>query len=159
ARDAKRAGAERLADGKPDEARARIVARDEEENTEHEDELDRNEEHPDAHPGLERYGVDRKRFAAQRREGRPRVRERVNPATEPGDRRGPRDPNEAEEEDDEDAIEGELLNEPEVDDNDRADEDLEEGDEPHLRDEVRLACFVDELADIAHRLVDGSVLQ
>src|SRR6185436_11755048 len=52
-----------------------------------------------------------------------------------------------------------ALGEAEVVDDDRADEELEDGDELDLRDEVRLAGLVDELRDLAHRLVDGRALE
>ncbi len=52
--DPQRGGAERLPDRESDEARPRPIARNEEQDAEHHEELDTNERHPDAHPRLER---------------------------------------------------------------------------------------------------------
>ena len=55
--DAQRRGAERLADGEADEAGAGEVAGDEEQDAEHDEQLDADQQHADAHAGLQRDGV------------------------------------------------------------------------------------------------------
>ena len=74
-----------------------------------------------------------------------------------------RDADEAEDQDDEDlerlAFGEVVLRDAEVVDDDRADEELEDQDELDLRDEVRLAGLVDQLAHLEHRLVDRRVLE
>src|SRR5262252_8559051 len=47
--DAQRGGAQRLADGEPDEARARVVAGQGQQDAEHDHQLDADEQHADAH--------------------------------------------------------------------------------------------------------------
>ena len=47
--DAQRRRAERLADGEADEARPGVVARDEQQDAQHHEQLDADEQHPDAH--------------------------------------------------------------------------------------------------------------
>src|SRR5256885_11814901 len=111
------------------------------------------------HPRLEGDGVDREGLAAQARERRPGVGERVDTDAEPRDAVAAGDADQAEEQDDEDAEGVEVLQEAEVDNDDEADEDLEEQDELALGDQVRLAGLVDELGDLSHRLVHGKVLE
>src|SRR5213082_1877741 len=58
---AKRGRAEGFADGEADEARPRVVAGNEEQNTEHEQQLDADEQHADAHARAQRNRVERER--------------------------------------------------------------------------------------------------
>ena len=159
ARDPEGGGAQRLADGEADEAGARVVAGNEEEDAEHEKELDRDQQHPDAHARLERDGVDGIRLALQAGEGGPRVREGVDADAEPGHPVGARDADEAEQQDDDDLAGLEVQERPEVEHDDGADEDFQEQDELALGDEIRLAGLVDQLGDLEHGLVHGQVLQ
>jgi hypothetical protein len=64
---------------------AGVITRHEQQDAQHDEQLDRDERHADRHPGLERDGVAGERLAAQRREGRARVREGVDADAEPGD--------------------------------------------------------------------------
>src|SRR5207248_1129614 len=61
--------------------------------------------------------------------------------------------------DDRQAVEREALEDAEIDDHDRADEDPEETEELELRLEVGLAGLVDQLADFEHGLMDREVAQ
>src|SRR5450432_1828231 len=159
ARDAQRGGAQRLADREADEARARVITRQEEQDAQHHEQLDADEQHADAHARLERDGVAGIGLAAEAREGRARVRERVDADAEPGDAVAARDADEAEEQDDGHLERLEVAQDAEVDRDDGADEDLEQEDELALRDEVRLAGLVDELRDLEHGLVDRHAAQ
>ena len=156
--DPERRRAEGLPDREADEARPRVLPGDEEEDAQHQEELHADEQHPDAHPRLERDGVDRQRPAREAGERRPRVREGVDPHAEPRDPVAPADPDEAEEEDDQDAHGLEPEQDAEVEDDDEPDEDLEDQDELALGHEIRLARLVDQLRDLPHRRVDGQVL-
>ncbi len=89
-----------LADGEADEAGAGVVARDEEQDAEHDEQLDRDEHHADGHARLEGDGVDRVGLAAERGEGGARVGERVDADAEPRDAVRAGDADEAEEQDD-----------------------------------------------------------
>src|SRR4026209_2630886 len=68
ARDAQRRGAKRFSNGKTDEARTGVITRDEEENEQHDQQLDADQHHADAHAGTERNGVDRICLALETRE-------------------------------------------------------------------------------------------
>ena len=83
--DAEGRGAERFADGKADEAVAGVLAGDEQEDEQHDHQLDADEQHPDAHAGLERNVVAGERLAAQAGKGGAGVGEGVDADTEPGD--------------------------------------------------------------------------
>ena len=86
ARHAEHRGAERLADGEADEAGPGVLARDEEQDAEHQQQLDADEQHADAHAGLERDLVAGVRLAAEAGERRAGVGEGVDPDAEPGHR-------------------------------------------------------------------------
>ena len=70
-------------------------------------------------PALQRNRVDRERLAAQAGERGARVGERVDADAEPGDAVAAGDADQAEEQDDDDAHRLEVLEQPEVDDDDR----------------------------------------
>ena len=159
ARDPEGGRSQRLADGEADEARPGIVARDEEQDAEHQEQLDADQQHADRHPRLERDGVDGEGLAPQAGEGRARVGEGVDADAEPGDAVAAGDADQAEEQDDDDPARLEVQQETEVQDHDDPDEDLEQQDELALRDQVRLAGLVDQLGDLPHRLVHGHVLE
>ena len=159
ARDAQRRRAQRLADGKADEARAGVLAGNEQQDAQHDQQLDADEQHADAHARLERNGVDRVGLAFQAGKGRSRVRERVDADAEPGDAVAAGNADEAEEQDDGDPERPEVQQRAEVERDDRADEQLEQQDELALRDQVRLARLVDQLGHFEHRRVHGQVLE
>ena len=150
--------AEGLPDREADEARPGVLAGDEQEDAQHQEELHADEEHPDAHPGLERDRVDRQRPPREAGERRPRVREGVDPHAEPGDAVAPADADEAEQENDHDPHGLEPEEDAEVEDDDEPDEDLEDQDELALRHQIRLARLVDQLRDLPHGRVHGQVL-
>ena len=144
---------------KPMKHGAGEVAGDEEQDGEHEQQLDGDQQHADAHAGLERDGVGGEGLAAEAREGGARVGEGVHADAEPGDAVAAGDADQAEEQD-HDHLDGvEVQQEAEVDDHDRADEELEDQDELALRDQVGLAGLVDQLGDLEHRAVHRQVLQ
>src|SRR3712207_3005849 len=127
-------------DGEADEAGAGVVAGDEEQDAEHDEQLDRDEHHADGHARLERDRVDGVRAASERGEGRARVGEGVDADAEPGDAVTPRDADEAEEQDDDDLdgreavldaapVVDRLGEEAEVDGGDGPDEEPQNHDE------------------------------
>ena len=144
---------------KPMKHGARVVAGDEEQDAQHDEQLDADEQHADAHARLERDRVDGIGLAPEAREGGARVGERVDADAEPRHAVAARDADQAEEQDDDDLDGLEVQQEPEVEDDDDADEDLEDQDELALGDQVRLAGLVDQLGDLPHRLVHGQVLE
>ena len=81
--DTQRGRAQRLADGEADEALAGVVSRDEQQDAEHDQQLDGDQHHADAHAGLQRNLVDGIRLAAQAGEGGARVGEGVHADAEP----------------------------------------------------------------------------
>ena len=60
-----------LANREADKAGARVIGRDEQKNEKHDQQFDRDQQHADAHAGLQRNRIDRIRLAAQSRERRP----------------------------------------------------------------------------------------
>jgi hypothetical protein len=71
--DAKRRGAERLADGEADEALAGDLAGEEQQDDEHDQQLDADQGHADRHAGLEGHVIAGPRLATERWRRRPRL--------------------------------------------------------------------------------------
>ena len=92
-------------------------------------------------------------------ERRARIGKRVHADAEPRDAVAPRDAYEAEEQDHGDLQRVEVLEHAEVEHHDHADEHLEEQDELPLRDQVGLACLVNQLRDLPHRGVHRQIPQ
>ena len=136
-----------------------VVGGNEQQNAEHQEQLDADEQHPDAHAGLERNGVNRKRLAPQAGERGPGVGEGVDADAEPGHAVAAGDADQAENEDDGDLDRREVPQHAEVEDHDHADEQLEQQDELPLRDQIRLARFVNELGHLEHRRMHRQVLE
>ncbi len=161
--DAERGRAERFADGEADEARAGVVARNEEKNQEHHQQLDADEHHADAHAGFERGVIDRIGLAAQAGEGGAGVGEGVHANAEPGDAVAAADADQAEEQDDGqgdgDGLAGHGSQHAEIQHDDDGDEEPEKKKELALGNEVGLAGFVDELGNVAHGAVHGEILE
>ena len=169
--DPERRRAERLADGEADEAGPGVVAWNEQEDAEHDQQLDADEQHADAHAGTERNRVDRERASLEPGERRARVGEGVHADAEPGDAVAAGDANQAEEEDDCDLEWRKTVHEgaghrvnvrgkpAEVDGADDADEDPQDQDELSLGDEVGFAGLVNQLRDLAHRAVHRKIAQ
>ena len=82
--DAESGRAEGLADGESDEAGAGVVAGDEEKNDQHDEELDADQHHADAHAGFERNLVDGEGLAGEGCERGAGVGESVYANAEPG---------------------------------------------------------------------------
>jgi hypothetical protein len=76
--DAQRRGAERLADREAEEADAGVFTGNEQQDGEHEQQLDRDQHHADAHAGAQRDVAHRERLALQAGERRARVGQRVD---------------------------------------------------------------------------------
>ena len=75
--------AQRLADREADEAGPRKATRNKKQNAEHDQQLNADQHHANAHAGLERNGINRIRLAAQSGKCRPRIGKRVHPDAEP----------------------------------------------------------------------------
>jgi hypothetical protein len=155
--DTQRRRAERLTDGEADEARAREAAGDEQQDAEHQQQLDADQEHPDAHPRAKRDRVEGKRLPAQAGKRGARVGEGVHPDAEPRHSVAAGNADQAEEQDDDHPDRLEALEHPEVEHHDHADEHLEDEDELPLCDQVGLARLVDQLGHLEHRSVHREV--
>jgi len=142
---------------KADEAGARQRARDEEQDAQHQQQLDADEQHADAHAGTQRDGVDRERLALEAGEGGARVGEGVDADAEPGDAVAAGDADQAERQDDRqgdaDRPPRHRVEPPVVGADDHRDERPQHEDELALGDEVGLARLVDQLRHLEHRLV------
>ena len=94
--DSQRRRTQTLTNRKSDKAWARVAAGDKQQNAEHDQQLDANQHHPDAHTGLQRNGVAGIGLASQTGKRGPRVGEGVNPNTEPGNQVAAGDPDQGE---------------------------------------------------------------
>ena len=122
--------------------------------------LDADQQHADAHAGLAaEWRSTGNGLPVEAGERRARVGERVDADAEPGHAVAAGDADQAEQQDDRHPERLEVLQEAEVDDDDRADEDLQDQQELALLDQVRLAGLVDQLGDLAHRRVHRQGLQ
>ena len=119
--DPQRRGAERFADGEAEEAHAGVFAGNEQQNREHEQQLDRDEHHADAHARLQRDVAHRERLAAKAGKRRARVGQRVDADAVPRHAVAAADADQAEEQDDDDLV-GLESGQREVGDHDGADE-------------------------------------
>ena len=77
-----------------------VVARNEQQDAQHDQQLDADQHHADAHAGLQRNGVNRIGLAAQAGERCARVGKRVDPDAEPRHAVAARDSNQAEQQND-----------------------------------------------------------
>ncbi len=98
--DAQRRRAQRFADGEADEAGAGVVARDEQQDAQHDEQLDADQHHADAHARLERDRVAGERLAVEAGERGARVGEGVDADAEPRHAVAAGDADQAEEQDD-----------------------------------------------------------
>ena len=157
--DAQRRRAQRFADGESDEARPRVVARNEEQNEQHHQQFHADQHHADAHAGAQRNLINRIGLAAQPGKRRPRVGEGVHANPEPRHSVASRNSHHAEEQNDRNPHRLVVTQHAEVQHDDDGDEDPQQEEEFALRDEVRLAGFVDQLGNFAHGAVHRQVLQ
>src|SRR5262249_7865872 len=141
----KRRGAQRFADGEPDEAGSREVPRKEQQDAEHDQQLDADQDHPDAHARAQRNRVARIRLPAQAGEGGPRVRERVDPDPVPGHAIAARDADDTEQKNDDYLDDFQLLKIAEVENDDNADEYLEDEKKLALGQQIGFAGLPDQL--------------
>ena len=155
--DTKGGGAQRLADGEAQEAGARDVGRNEEQDGQHEEQLDRDEHHSDAHARAQRNVAYRPCLAPQAGKGGAGVGQGVDPDAEPGHPIAAAHADQAEQQDDRDL--GKLQpGHHEVDDDDGADEAKQRQEQFALLPHVGLTGHVYELGDFGHRAVDREVL-
>ena len=159
ARDAQGGGAQRLADGEAEEALVGDVVRHEQQHHQHQQQFHADEQHADRHACLERDLVDGVGLARECREGRARVGEGVDADTEGGDEHRASDTDQAEQQDDQHLGDRLAKHQAKVGPNDGADEHLQDDDELDLREQVRLAGFVNQLRHFAHGGVHRQVLQ
>ena len=157
ARDAQHRRAQRLADGEAEEAGAGHVTGHEEQDAEHEQELDRDEHHADAHARAERDGVDREALAGEAGERRARVGEGVDADAVPRHAVAAGHADEAEQQHDRDLRRREARQR-EVRHDDGADEGEQHQQELALLHQVRLAGDVDQLRHLGHGLVHRQLL-
>src|SRR5579863_7496303 len=136
-----------------------IVAGNEEQNKEHDEQFDTDQHHSDAHAGFERNLVNGIGFAGERGKGSARVRESVDANAEPSDAITAGDADEAEGEDDDDACCFHVLEHAEVKQDDDCDKYPKQKDEFSLGDEIGFASLVDQFGDLAHGAMHRQVFE
>src|SRR4029077_17966154 len=125
----------------------------------HQDQLDADQHHADAHASFERDFVNRIGLAAQAGKCSARVGKRVHANAEPGHAVAAGDADHAEEQDDEDAHGLIFQEQAKIEHDDDCDESLEQEDEFSLSNQVRLARLVNQLGDFVHRSMHGKIFQ
>ena len=151
ARHAQRGRAQRFADCKSDEARARKAARNEEQNAEHQEQFDADQQHPDAHAGLQRNVVAGIRLASKTCKRGARVRERIHADAKPRHQVTAADSDQAENQNDGHAVQLQMPQKIKIENDRRADKDFKDQQEFALREEIRLTCLVDQFGNLLHR--------
>src|SRR5689334_11056831 len=151
--------AQRFTNGKADETGAGIIARNKEQNTEHDEQLNADQHHADAHARLKGNGINGIRLAFKAGERRARVGKGVHANTEPRHAIAARDPHQAEEQNDDDAVQRQMLQNAKVENDDHGNESFKYQDELALRDQIGLAGLIDQLRDFTHGAMHGRILQ
>ena len=161
--DAQRGRAQRFTDGKADEAGAGVVGRNKEQDEEHDQQLDADQHHADAHAGLQRNVVDRIGLAGQAGESGARVGEGVDPNAEPRHAVAARDSDQAEEKNDGQRDGNRLIRHrrqhAEIEHDDDGDEEPQDQQEFALGDQVGLAGLVNQLGNLEHGTMHGHLPQ
>jgi hypothetical protein len=139
-----------FADGESDKAGTREAAGNEQQNEEHDQQFDRDQQHSDAHAGLQRDVVARERFALKRRESSARIGEGIDAHAERRHGEASSNTDHAEQQDDEDVEKRLAPQDPEVNDDDDGDEAFQQHQKLTLGREVSFARFIDQLGDFAH---------
>ena len=103
--------------------------RDEEQDEKHDNQFHADQQHADAHAGLQGNLVTRERFAAQTGKGGARIGEGIDANAEPSHATASADSHNAEHQDDENLDGVKVLEKPEVENNDSADEGLKDEQE------------------------------
>ena len=152
---------QRFANGKAYKAWARVINRNPQQNAEHDQQLNADEHHPNAHPRRERNAVDRIRLAPQAGECCARIREGVHANPKPCHAIAARNSNQAERKNNRQR----RRNRPDggqhskVKNDDDRDENPEQKQELALGYQVGLTSFINELRDFAHRAVHWQIFQ
>src|ERR1035437_4207296 len=150
-------GAQRFADGEADEATAGQVARNEQQDAEHDQQFHGNQQHADAHAGLQRNFIAGERLSLEGGESGARVGEGVDTHAEGGHQEAAGYADHAERQNDGDFVRRQTQHETEVKNDDYRHEAFQDAQESALRSEVGFAGFVNQFANFAHGVVDRHV--
>src|SRR4029077_4240681 len=157
--DAQRRRPQRFANGKANEAGARIVSGNEQKDEEHHQELDADEHHADAHASIQRNFIDGIRLAAEAGKGRAGIGKCVYADAEPGHAIAAGNSQDAEQENHHHAEGVHMQQHAEVEHDDHGDEGLEQDQKLALRDQIGFAGVIDQLGNLAHGAVHRQILQ
>ena len=102
-------------------------------------------------PGFERNEITRIRFAAQTGKCRARIGECIHANAKPRDGIAAEDADDAENQNDSDSEDFEMLQEAKIKNDGSPDKDLQNHQKPALRQKVGLAGLVNQLRDLQHR--------
>src|SRR5204863_2439021 len=129
----------------------------------HDQQLDADQKHADAHTGLERNCINRVGLASETGKRGARVGECIYANAEPGDAVAARNADQTEQQNHRqcqiDWLPGHRPQNSEVGDDDDRNEDPQDHDELALRDEISLAGLVNQFRDFLHRAMNRQVLQ
>src|SRR5207237_5205373 len=122
----------------------RKVSRNEQQDAERQKQLDADQKHADAHSSFHRNVIAGVWLACEARERGARVREGIDPDSEPRHRKASGYSNQTENQNNGDSIELEVLQKTEIEDDCRPDKYFEDQQELSLREEVGFTCLVNE---------------
>ena len=154
-----RRGSQRFANGKSNKARPGVITGHEKQDEQHNQQLDADQHHPNAHSGLKRNPIDRVRFASQAGKGSPRIRERVYPNAEPCHSVASGNAHHAEHENDDHAHGFILQQHAKIEQDDDRDERPQQEQEFPLRDQVGPAGFIDQFRNFTHGAMHWQIFQ
>ena len=154
-----RCRSQRLADGKSNKAWSRVITRNEQQDEQHDQQLDADQHHANAHAGFKRNPINRVRLAAQAGKGCPRVRERVHANAEPRHPVASGNPHHAEHKNNDHAHGLIFQQHAKIKDDDNSDKRPQQQQEFTLRNQVGLASFVNQFRNFAHRAMHWQILQ
>src|SRR5262249_29075792 len=132
---------------------------DEEQNAQHQEQLNADQKHSDAHSCFHRNVVAGIRLAPEACKGGARVCERVHADSEPSNGITSSYSNQTENQNDDNSVEFKMLKKTEVKDDRSADEDFQDHQEPALCLKICLAGLVNEFGDFPHRGMNRQVLE
>ncbi len=155
----KHRSAERFANRKSYETWPGVAARNEQDDAEHQQQLDRDQHHADAHTRLERDTECAIRIATQRSIGGSRIRQRIHADTKPRHKVAARHSQNAEPENNDHFQGAEVEQHGEVRQDHNRNEGPEEQEELTLVDQIGLAGLPNQLRHFQHGLMRGHFLQ
>src|SRR5579859_4686530 len=159
ARDAQGRCSQRFAYSEPDKAHACVVSRNKKQDDEHHQQLNADQHHANAHAGLKRDLINRKRLAAEAGKRRARIGIRVHANAKPRHAVTSRNADYTEQQNNAHTYGFIFQQDAKIKHDDDGNEDPKKNQELALRYQVGFASLVNQMADFFDGLVDGKFLK